>query len=77
MSWAKRTADKYVERGGYAPGTRRERVPDDVLVVASFIGWHDDDHLQGGERAGEAFQAFCRLLNLEPHVIRKIVRGEP
>jgi hypothetical protein len=71
-----RLADKYIERGGYMPGERRERHVEDLLAVLSFVGWHEPGHLQGGVRAGEAFLALCRLLNLEPAAMRKIIRGQ-
>ena len=69
-------ADRYIEPGGYLPGERRERATDDLLCVASFIGWHDDNHMRGGYRADEAFRALCRLLNVQSVGLRKIVRGE-
>lgn len=70
---AKRTADKYVERGGYAKGERAARWSEDLLAAVSFIGWHDADAMVGGYRSREAFEALCRLLNLEPHEMRKII----
>lgn len=71
-----RIADRYIEPGGYLPGERQERTPDDLLCVAIFIGWHDDKHVMGGVRAEEAFRAFCRLINVPSVALRKIVRGE-
>jgi len=71
---AKRTADKYVERGGYLPGDRQgERLPHDMVTVASYLAWHHPDHIMGGVSAGEAYIAFCRLANLDPVGLRKIV----
>lgn len=72
----KQRADRYVERGGYVRGERRDRVADDILAVALFIGWHDPDDIMGGERADEAFAAFCRVVNLEQVELRKIIRGD-
>ncbi len=73
---AKRTANKYVEPGGYVHGERPKRAAGDLLAVLKFIAWHDDNDLWGGERAGEAFKALCRLIELAPVEMRKIVRGE-
>lgn len=74
---AKRLADKYIERGGYALDERSEKWVDDLRDVLSFIVWHDDNDLRGGVRAADAFRSACRLLNLEPHEMRRIIRGEP
>lgn len=73
---AKRRADRYIERGGYAPGERSEKWASDLLDVLRFIAWHDDKHLRGGVTARAAFGALCRLLNLEAHEMRRIVRGD-
>lgn len=74
---AKRTADKYIERGGYVRGERKDRWSEDLRDVLSFIVWHEDGHMRGGVTAGEAFLAACRLLNLEAHEMRRILRDEP
>ncbi len=73
---AKRTADRYIERGGYQMGKRAAQVPDDVITLMSFLAWHDPNEIMGGSKAGEAFLAACRLLNLEPVAIRKIMKSE-
>lgn len=72
----KRVADKYIERGGYMPGERRENVAGDILALLSFIEWHEPDDMWGGYRAREAFDAACRLLMLEAVEMRKIVKGK-
>ncbi|EFO31367.1 putative aminoglycoside phosphotransferase [Roseibium sp. TrichSKD4] len=69
-------ADKYMERGGYAHGERKHRAPEDMLAVASFIAWFDDGELSGGVRAKEAFEAFCRLADLSPVKLRKVIRPD-
>lgn len=72
----KRTADRYIERGGYQKGKRAAQVPDDLVTLMSFLVWHDPNEIMGGQKAGEAFLAACRLLNLEPVAMRKIMKGE-
>lgn len=76
MPDARRVADRYIERGGYLPGEREQQWPDDLLCVASFIAWHDDNALWGGYRADDAFRSLCRLLNLSSVELRNIIRGE-
>ena len=73
---ATRTANKYVEPGGYIHGERDKALAGDLLTFLSFIAWHDDNHMQGGYRANEAFLAACRVLALDPVEMRKVVRGE-
>ena len=72
----KKKADRYIERGGYLPGERRERFPADLLVVASFLAYCDPKEIMGGETAGDAFLALCRILNFDPVELRKVVKGE-
>lgn len=72
----KQVADKYIERGGYARGERSEKWAGDLRDVLMFIAWHDDSHMRGGVRAADAYRSACRLLNLEPHEMRRIIRGE-
>jgi len=54
-------------------GERAARWSGDLLAAVSFIGWHDAGAMVGGYRARDAFEALCRLLNLEPHEMRKII----
>ena len=72
----KELADKYIERGGYVHGEREDRTVEDMLCLGSFVGWHEDNHLQGGYRAREAWAAMCRLFDLHPVEFRKIIRGD-
>ena len=73
---AKRSADRYISRGGGSPTPNISEHSSDILTVASFIAWHDPHHMRGGATTDEAFAALCRLLNFERHVLMKIVRGE-
>jgi hypothetical protein len=70
-------ADRYISRGGRVRGQYdQEAVSDDVLTVASFLGWHEPDEVMGGERADAAWSAFCRLMDLPSAELRNIIRGE-
>ncbi|MBY0561446.1 hypothetical protein [Hyphomicrobium sp.] len=76
MTDPKHIADKYIERGGYKAGERKDQLSGDILAVIKFIGWHDRDFVMGGYRADEAFKAFCRVLALDPIQMRKIVGSD-
>jgi hypothetical protein len=76
MMDAKRTANKYVEPGGYIRGERPDRVARDIGDLASFILWHDPGYLRGGITASEAWLAFCRVLALDPVEFRKIIKPD-
>lgn len=74
---AKLLADKYISRAGGSPRPSVEEFSRDLLIVSDFILWHDERNMFGGVIAKDAFAAFCRITNVEPHVIRKIVRPTP
>ena len=77
MSDARTIADKYISRAGGSPTWDQQEFARDLLTLGSFILWHEDNDLRGGVRPPEAFLAMCRLLNVEPHKIREIVRPQP
>lgn len=70
---ARPVADKYISRGGGTPIPTVEEFSRDLLAVAQFILWHDRNDVYGGQRSDAAFAAFCRIVNVEQHAIRKIV----
>jgi len=71
---AARTADKYVSRAGGPPVPTTRDVAEDIVTLSNFILWHEDDDMFGGVKTKDAFMAMCRLLNIEPHKIRSIIR---
>lgn len=73
---AKLIADKYISRGGGSPAPTTGDVSLDICRLANFILWHDDRDMHGCVRPNEAFESMCRLLNVEPHKIRDIIRPE-
>lgn len=46
------------------------------MKLANFILWHNKRDMHGCVYPDEAFAVMCRLLNLEQHRIREIVRPE-
>lgn len=48
-----------------------------LLIVGSFIAWHDDRDMMGGYRASEAFDALCAILGLSPEGLRAALRPAP
>ncbi|MFT4129928.1 hypothetical protein [Labrys sp. (in: a-proteobacteria)] len=79
----KALADKYIARDGGAPQQplktinrpMDDQASHDILCVASFLLWQDTGTMRGGYRAAEAYDAFCRRLNLNPARLRAIVKG--
>jgi len=47
----------------------------DILTVATFIGWHESDHVMGGRTAHDAMAAFARLVRVDAADLLAIVRG--
>lgn len=47
-----------------------------LLVIGSFIGWHDDRYMQGGYTAAEAFSALCSLFGFEQDAFRARIIGD-
>ena len=66
----------YISRGGGPPVMTPEDFSRDLITVANFILWHEDNDIHALIRPPQAFAALCRLLNVEQHVIRKILRPD-
>lgn len=73
---AKAIADKYISRGGGSPEPDSKEIAVDIMKLANFILWHDERDMHGCVYPAEAFEVMCRLLNLEQHRIREIIRPE-
>ena len=76
MSAAQQAADKYIERGGYVHGERKDRLVEDLLCLGNFVAFHDDKDLHGMVLPREAWAAMCRLLDLHPIDFRRIIRPD-
>lgn len=75
-SQAAAIADKYIERGGGKPNPTVNDFAVDLMKLANFILWHDKRDMHGCVYPDEAFEVMCRLLKVERHRIREIVRPE-
>lgn len=75
-SQAAAIADKYIARGGGSPVPTNKEFAVDIMKLANFILWHNKRDMHGCVYPDEAFEVMCRLLNLEQHRIREIVRPE-
>lgn len=47
-----------------------------VVNVSAFIAWFDNNHMQGGVKAEDAFTSFCALMQLDRTTLYSIARGE-
>lgn len=55
---------------------KRKQKIEDTLSVAAFIAWQDPGEIYGGVKREEAFEAFCRLMGLDPWTLDKIIKGQ-
>lgn len=70
-------ADQYISRGGRNPAYGKDSATDDLVRVVSFLVWAEDDGaFFGGERAADAYAAFCRFADVDGVALRKIMKGE-
>jgi len=53
-----------------------KQITGDITAVAAFIAWHEPREMFGGFRAEEAWEAFCRLLDLPSAELREAVKGK-
>lgn len=76
MTDAKLTADRYISRGGGHPTFDRDEFVRDLITLGSFVLYHDRRALHGGVMRDDAFGAMCRLVNLERHRLREIIKPD-
>ena len=69
-------ADRYITPGGRTDAYDKAAMTGDIIDAASFLVWAEHDReMFGGVRAGDAYRAFCRLLDLDGVALRNIVMG--
>lgn len=68
-------ADRYISKGGRTAAYDRDAFTTDLCTAASFLCWAEDE-MFGMETGRDAFLAMCRMLDIDPIPLRKIVRGE-
>jgi hypothetical protein len=66
------TADKYISKSGRTAAYDRRTFTDDLLVAASFLYWAEGEYF-GGHTGKEAFNAMCRMLDIDPIGLRKAI----
>lgn len=76
MTDSKLIADKYISRGGGAPVHDRDEFVRDLVTLGNFVLWHDKNDMRAMVYPRDAFAAMCRLLNVEQHRIRQILRPD-
>ena len=81
-NYVKRLADKYISDGGGEPVSeelqaitpKEKRASLDLILVGSFIAWHEDDALWGGVHKKEAWEALCRIIGLPAERFEQIIK---
>lgn len=58
-----------------APGLSREDTAEAMLMVANFICWHETHDMRGGVTAEQALEAFAKLVQFPPGLLKGIARG--
>lgn len=53
-----------------------EELSRNLMVLGSFVAWHEDRYMRGGYTAAEAFSALCALFGFQPDDFRAVVRGD-
>lgn len=73
-----RVADRYISESGRTASYGRSEFTDDLMAAAGFLAWAEDAGAEfGGVEAKDAMRAMCRMLDLNPRDLRRIMRGEP
>lgn len=69
-------ADSYISKGGRTARYDRAAFTDDLVTLSVFLAWAEEDGaIYGGTEAKDAFQAACRMLDVDPVELRKIALG--
>lgn len=68
-------ASRYISKGGRTASYGKKEWTEDLMCTAEFLVWAEDEFFAGYTGA-EAFIAFCRLVDIDPIKLRKIMKGE-
>ena len=68
-------ADRYISKGGRTADYDRSAFADDLMTTANFLVWAEDEYF-AGVTGKDAFVAMCRMLDVDPVHLRKIMKGE-
>jgi hypothetical protein len=63
-------ADKYISKSGRTAAYDRAAFTEDLLTASSFLYWAEEEYF-GGHTGKDAFNAMCRMLDLDPIRLRK------
>lgn len=63
-------ADKYISKSGRTADYDRSAFTDDLMTASLFLFWAEDQYF-GGHTGKEAFNAMCRMLDIDPIGLRK------
>jgi hypothetical protein len=66
-------ADRYITKSGRTAAYDRSAFADDLLVAGSFLAWAEEEYF-GGQTGRDAFNAMCRMLDIDPIGLRKALR---
>lgn len=70
-------ASRYISKGGRTADYDRNAYTEDLMDVAGFLAWAEDDGaFYGMVKADDAFKAMCRLLDVDSVRLRKVMKGE-
>lgn len=69
-------ASRYISKGGRTATYDRKAWTDDLMILAGFLVWAEEDGaFYGGEKATSAYAAACRMLDLDGVELRNIMLG--
>ena len=68
-----KVADRYITKSGRTAAYDRSAFTDDLLVAGSFLTWAEEEYF-GGQTGKDAFNAMCRMLDIDPIGLRKALR---
>lgn len=67
-------ADRYISKGGRMADYSRDAATEDLMTLSLFLLWAEEDRaVYGGHDAREAFQAMCRILDIDKAGLRKAI----
>jgi hypothetical protein len=63
-------ADRYISKSGRTADYDRSAFTDDLMTAGLFLVWAEEEYF-GGQTGKEAFNAMCRMLDIDPIGLRK------
>ncbi len=69
-------ASRYISKGGRTASYGKKEFAEDLMCAGDFLVGAEDEFFYG-YTGKDAFIAFCRLLDMDPIALRKIMKGTP